>query len=93
MIYNLPLADWHGVGIELGISESALKVIQKNNVGDVNAQKREMFSTWLRQDVKASYRKLVKVLTKPDLAEPEGDSAQKLADTLGKILLCMIVLW
>ena len=43
----------------------------------------------LRQDVKATYRKLVKVLTKPDLAEPEGDSALKLADALGKILLCM----
>ena len=81
MIYNLPLADWHGVGLELGISDNALKVIQKNNVGDVNAQKREMFSTWLRQDVKATYRKLVDVLMATHVAE--RDSAMLLAQRLG----------
>ena len=83
MIYNLPLADYHSVGIELGISENALKGIQKNNVGDVNAQKRDMFSTWLHQDVKATYRKLVEVLMKPDLPELEKESAMKLATSLG----------
>ena len=77
MIYNLPLDDWHNVGIELGIPENELKVIQKNNVGDFNAQKREMFSTWLRQDVKATYRKLVEVLM-----ISEGESVMILSNRL-----------
>ena len=62
MIYNLPLSDWHSVGIELGIPENELKVIQRNNVSDVNAQKREMFYTWLNQDPGATYKKLFEVL-------------------------------
>lgn len=78
MIYNLPLSDWHSVGIELGIPEHELKVIQKNNVSDVNAQKREMFSTWLRLDVKAAYRKLVEVLM-----IKEQESAMQLSQSLG----------
>ena len=45
MIYNLPLADWYSIGVELGMPENDLKVIQIDNVGDFNAQKREMFST------------------------------------------------
>lgn len=83
MIYNLPLSDWYSVGIELGIFENTLKLIKKNNDGDFNAQKREMFSTWLCQDVKATYRKLVEVLVKPDLPEPEVESAEKLVTSLG----------
>ena len=79
MIYNLPLAEWCNVGLELGISDNALKVIQRNNVGDANAQKREIFSTWLRQDVKATYRKLVGVL----MEIGERDSAMILAQRLG----------
>ena len=79
MIYNLPLADSHSVGLELGISDSALNVIKRNNVCDANAEKREMFSTWLRQDVRATYRKLVDVL----MSIGERDSAMLLAQRLG----------
>ena len=78
MIHKLPVADWHGVGIELGIPDNTLKDIQKNYTGDVNAPKREMFSTWLRQDVKATYRKLVEVL-----AITERESVMTLANRLG----------
>ena len=78
MIYNLPLADWYSVGIELGIPGNELKVIQKDNLNDFNAQKREMFTTWLRQDVKATYRRLVEVLMLN-----EQESVMILSNSLG----------
>ena len=80
MIYNLPFDDWEPVGLELGISHSTLTTIKKNNQCDVNAQKREMFSTWLRQDVHASYGKLVEALRK---TENNADSVIKLGQNLG----------
>ena len=64
MLYNLPLHEWEVVGLELNIPHNDLTTIKKNNQWDVNAQKREMFSTWLRQDVHVSYGRLGKVLEK-----------------------------
>ncbi|KAL5469233.1 hypothetical protein EMCRGX_G030458 [Ephydatia muelleri] len=81
LIYNLPISDLDGVGLELGISPNTLSVIQKNNSSDVIARKLETLSQWLRQDIKASYRKLAEVLYRHD--PREMDSIEKLAKNLG----------
>ena len=78
MIYNLPLSDWYSVGIELGIPENDLNIIQKKQIGDFNAQKREMLNTWLNLDINATYRKLVEVLMIEEL-----ESARMLSQSLG----------
>ena len=80
-IYNLPICEMNGVGLELGISPHTLSVIQKNNSMDVIAQKREILSQWLRQDIRASYKRLAEVLQKHD--PPEMKSIEKLAMNLG----------
>ena len=88
MIYNLPISDLDGVGLELGISSNTLSVIQKNNSSDVTARKRETLSQWLRQDIKASYRRLAEVLYRHD--PREMDSIEKLAKNLGQFVDCFM---
>ena len=78
MIYNLPLNDWHTVGIKLGIPENELNIIQKNKIGDFNAQKRDMLNTLLNLDVNATYRKLIEMLK-----IEEQESARILSQSLG----------
>ena len=85
-IYNLPICEMNGVGLELGISPHTLSVIQKNNSMDVIAQKREILSQWLRQDIRASYKRLAEVLQKHD--PPEMKSIEKLAMNLGQFFVC-----
>ena len=87
MIYNLPISEMEGIGLELGISPNTLSVIKKNNCSDVTAQKREILSQWLRQDIKASYRKLAEVLYMHDPKEME--SIEKLAKNLGQFVNCI----
>eukprot|EP00731_Ephydatia_muelleri_P005380 Em0002g1556a len=82
MIYNLPIHDLDGIGLDLGISQNTLSVIQKNNCGDETSRKREILGQWLRQDIKASYRKLAEVLNKHD--PPEVHSIEKLAKNLAE---------
>ena len=88
MIYNLPIHDLDGIGLDLGISQNTLSVIKKNNCGDETSRKREILGQWLRQDIKASYRKLAEVLNKHD--PPEGHSIEKLAKNLGQFVNCFL---
>ena len=91
MIYNLPIHDLDGIGLDLGISQNTLSVIQKNNCGDETSRKREIVNQWLRQDIKASYRKLAEVLYKHD--PPEMDSVKKLAKNLGQFVNCSMCIF
>ena len=78
-IYNLPLQDWQVVGLELDIPQNALKIISKDNPGDFNVQKHEMFNTWLCQGAHATYRKLIEVLRRIE----DNESVTKLGQNLG----------
>ena len=89
LIYNLPICDIKGVGLELGISQHTLSVIQKNNSMDVIAQKREILTQWLRQDIRASFKRLAEVLHRHD--PPEVESIKKLANNLGQLLCAFAV--
>ena len=40
--------EWYDLGLQLGVENAELKVIQKNNPGDLRACRREMFEAWLR---------------------------------------------
>lgn len=81
LIYNLPIRDWQGIGLELSISDYQIKVIEKDHVCNVDAQKREMLSQWLVQDAKATYAKLASALHKHD--PPEIESVKKLESNTG----------
>ena len=80
VIIDVPAALWHNIGLDLGLPENKLQLIELDRKGDTNAMKREMLRTWLRQDGKASYRQLAKALMAIDL---NGD-AKSLVESIGK---------
>ena len=54
--------EWYNLGLQLGVENAELKVIQKNNPGDLRACQREMFEAWLRITPNPSYQQLVEAL-------------------------------
>ena len=54
--------EWYDLGLQLGVENAELKVIQKNNLGDLRACRREMFEAWLRITPSPSYQQLVEAL-------------------------------
>ena len=56
------MPNWYLLGLELGISEDDLEVIEKNYVRDNHMCKVKMFGTWLRVDTSATYSKLARAL-------------------------------
>ena len=73
--------QWYDLGLQLGVDDEELKVIQKNNPGDLRACQREMFSAWLRTGSSPSYQQLVKALR----AVGENREANRLCREYGKI--------
>ena len=60
---ELPVVDcWYRLGIQLGITEDDLDVIEQNYPRDAKMQRSKMFGTWLRSDISATYEKLIKAL-------------------------------
>ena len=55
-------AKWYNLGLQLGIDDTELEVIEKHNPRDLEACQREMFRTWLRTIPSPSYQQLVKAL-------------------------------
>ena len=53
---------WYNLGLLLGIYDTELDVIERNNLGDLEACRREMFRTWLRTTPSPSYQQLVEAL-------------------------------
>ena len=58
----LPVPNWYFLGLQLGISEDGLDVIERNYPRDNHICKVKMFGAWLRVDTSATYRKLARAL-------------------------------
>jgi len=61
-ILNVPAVvrtnDWKDVGLELGVEEYVLDIIDRDCLGRTNDCKREMFSYWLENDLHKSWEKV-----------------------------------
>ena len=53
---------WYELGLQLGVDDTELEVIKRNNPGDLEACRREMFRAWLRITPSPSYQQLVEAL-------------------------------
>ena len=53
---------WYNLGLQLGIEDTELDVIEENNPKDIDACKRKMFKIWLRITPSPSYQQLVEAL-------------------------------
>ena len=53
---------WYNLGLQLGIEDTELDVIEENSPKDIDACKRKMFKAWLRITPNPSYQKLVEAL-------------------------------
>ena len=73
--------EWYDLGLQLGVEDAELKVIQKNNPGDLRACRRDMFRAWLRIASHPSYKQLVDAL----LAVREDSEAKHICEKHGKI--------
>ena len=79
--------EWYDLGLQLGVENAELKVIQKNNPGDLRACRREMFEAWLRITPNPSYQQLVEAL----LAVGETNEVECLCKKYGKIMAVLEV--
>ena len=73
--------EWYNIGLQLGVKDTELKVIQQNYPRDSKACKREMFSAWLRKASSHSYQQVVEALQ----AVGENREANRLCREYGKI--------
>ena len=53
---------WYNLGLQLGIKDTELDVIEENNPKDIDTCKRKMFKAWLRITPSPSYQQLVEAL-------------------------------
>ena len=60
----LPVASsyWYRLGVQLGVADDELDVIEQNYPRDTKLCRVKMFSTWLRNDTSATVEKLIKAL-------------------------------
>ena len=72
--------EWYNIGLQLGVEDAELKVIQQNYPRDSEACKREMFSAWLKKASSPSYQQLVEALR----AVGENREANDLCKKYGK---------
>ena len=70
---ELPVAKcWYRLGVQLGIPDDELDVIEQNYPRDARMCQLKMFSAWLRTESAPTYEKMVKALVaveKTSLAE------------------------
>ena len=72
--------EWYNIGLQLGVEDAELKVIQQNYLRDSEACKREMFNAWLKKTSSPSYQQLVEALW----AVGENREANRLCKKYGK---------
>ena len=78
---------WYNLGLQLGIKDTELDVIEQNNSKDIDVCKRKMFQTWLRITPNPSYEQLVEALkTVGEISE-----ADHLCKKHGKIMAVLEV--
>ena len=53
---------WHAIGLQLGIPNGTLQMIDSDGRGRVKQCCREMFDEWLRENPNATWRRLIEVL-------------------------------
>ena len=53
---------WYNLGLQLGIEDTELDMIEQNNLKEIDACKRRMFQAWLRITPSPSYQQLVEAL-------------------------------
>jgi len=92
---------WYRLGIQLGVTEDDLNVIEQNYPRDAKMQRAKMFGTWLRSDISATYEKLIKALMvvgKLSLAEKlcrkygtllENDHSHKGKEHVTSLAICL----
>ena len=73
---------WYYLGLQLGIKDTELDVIEENNPKDIDTCKRKMFKAWLRITPNPSYQQLVEAL----VAVREISEADRLCKKYGKII-------
>ena len=57
------VADWHQLGIKLGLQPARLRQIEKDHPGDTERCKVEVVDVWLQSTPGASWRHIVTALT------------------------------
>ena len=85
---SIPIVDWFSLGLKLGINEYELNVMQTNDPKDNKACKRTMFSTWLRTDLKATFRKLIFALEEIGEVKVANDLRRQQNGLLSVNILC-----
>ena len=54
--------EWYDLGLQLGVEDTDLDVIQSNNPQNLRACRREMFKAWLKMTPTPTYQQLVDAL-------------------------------
>ena len=63
---ELPANCWYGLGVQLGIPDHELDVIEQNYPRDAKMCQSKMFGVWLRNESAPTYEKMVKALVAVD---------------------------
>lgn len=72
--------EWYDLGLQLGVEDTDLDVIQSNNPQNLRACRREMFKAWLKMTPTPTYQQLVDAL----MAVGEVREADTLRKKFGK---------
>ena len=72
--------EWYDLGLQLGVEDTDLDVIQSNNPQNLRACRREMFKAWLKMTPTPTYQQLVDAL----MAVGEVREADTLHKKFGK---------
>ena len=65
-------SEWYELGLQLGVDDAELQVIEKNNRGNLRTCQRNMFRAWLRITRSPSYQPLVEALMAVGEAKEAG---------------------
>ena len=76
----IKVTGWYELGLQLGVEDAELEVIEKDNRGDLQACRRKMFRAWLRITPNPSYQQLAEAL----MAVGEGKEADLLCKKYSK---------
>ena len=68
---------WYSLGLQLGLTETHLNIIEKDVGHDASTCRRKMFSKWLSSNKDASYADLVDALAAIDKKDVAENVSQK----------------
>ena len=69
--------EWYSLGLQLGLTENALNIIEKDDGRDSSTCRRKMFSKWLSSSKDANYTGLVDALVAIDKKNVAENVSQK----------------